>query len=89
LYSHYGFAVVGAIFKKAERFLYATCRTNHRNSLECLSIQVSISGIRGVIGSTLTPSVIVGFVSAFGHLQRTRFAAKFVLPSPSTDTRID
>jgi len=34
------------------------------------SLMVSISGVRGIAGESLTPSVVVSYVTAFGMLQR-------------------
>eukprot|EP01089_Gocevia_fonbrunei_P014300 TRINITY_DN388_c0_g1_i1.p1 TRINITY_DN388_c0_g1~~TRINITY_DN388_c0_g1_i1.p1 ORF type:complete len:461 (+),score=122.17 TRINITY_DN388_c0_g1_i1:51-1433(+) len=34
-----------------------------------MALMVSISGVRGIVGESLTPSVVVSFISAFGALQ--------------------
>lgn len=35
-----------------------------------MALMVSISGIRGIVGTSLTPDVALAYVSAFGHLKR-------------------
>jgi hypothetical protein len=38
--------------------------------------QVSISGVRGIVGASLRPDVIVQYVSAFGHVQKRHSVEK-------------